>query len=822
MTDSRGPIYVQVIGGPATEKKRLDSSLTIGTENTDIALNHPHLSPLHCTLFNRGGIISVIDHNSDYGISINGKRIAPNKMIILMEGDQVTCGELEIKLYDDPTNTLSLNINETESLVNKGPEQTVIISRPKEDEIVTQITRTQLVPEGFIPPGTPQKIELENDTEVDEKTQIWEQMSPPGTQSKVVLDLEDSNPQPTPTSQPVKMIKVDTEELSERPKELEPQKEMEFSKQSIKLGNKIGFSKNKNAFASHKKLKPKHRSLPTLMDMDSISIPVRIAAFLIDIILSIRLVQFLTQEDMLDEIKVVQEIAFFGIDFFLEQTKINFDPSYALQIIGPYVAVFLIIRVLSAFIFGVSIGQLLCGVRSEGNLLLKRIFAPLREILGVFTGPFLIFDIPGLFSKKTFKEIITLSKMYQSSRLSYLLMMIMPPLIFGICYLGPMLDGEEHFHVVAMDLKTEVISLKPGTNIPDELAPRRIPIQFLQAQFPVGNAERTIALTINKSNQDNKTRPFPGIKVLYTDPSLILTWQKTKILNLAELLSLAVNPKNGWIERKFPELKKYVNGEKYDRQTFITEFKTICQDAFTLEWKTLPFTLVQYGPFYVGLLNLRQALFSPEGLNGPISNFKIIQIQDEFLLQIDNAATPTLGKLNLQWLTLATGKYSSLYKLDVRSEKAINWEEEQKQLKEKYLSLLKIENPQKIQVNQMSFPTDRMFTMGEIVDYFAQGQKKILDQSILLPRISEHLKKVGEKLIQQKSIFLLEEYKREIAKLVDWMKELLPSSPDSAPTAAHINQFIQDLQSILTLIDSSIAQVPVQLPESPTPITTTP
>lgn len=827
MNETPSDIYVQLIGGPAQNKTLLTSSLTIGSEDTDIVVDHPHLSPLHCTVFNRGGIVSVIDHNSDYGVLINGKRIAPNKMIMLMQEDTIRCGELELKLYYEgasaPIVEESAQADHSDSTVVLSHTTTKDLDLTSDGDDDIQLTSTQIMPLELTPkPEAPTDSSAELQ-DVDEKTQVWTPMQQAEegepTATKVELDLEvppQAQEQEQQQQQPI--IQVDTDELEPSTPEEKPmvQNDLEFSKHSIKVGNKIKTQEKKlvTKFASQNKLKPKRRR-SFFVDMSSITLPVRLSAFLIDVILSIRLVQLLISENMLEEISTIQSLSFFGIDFFLEQTKINFDPGHVQSIIGPYVAAFLIIRVVSSFIFGVSVGQLLCGVQSEGNLLIKRIFAPLREALGVLTGPFLIFDLPAIFARKTIKEVLSFSKLYQAPILSYLLTLIGPPLVFALCYLGPMLEGDAQYQPVHMDLKTEVITIAPTTQDPDELSPRLLDVQFLDAAFPVGNKDRTLGFGLQKTFAENKLRPYPSLKVLYHNPSLTINWQKTKHIDLPSLLSKAVNEKNGWIERRFPEIKKFIHHEKFNHPAFINEFKTLCQDAFNLQWKTLPLTLLYYGPFYVGLLDFRNAFFSQEGIDGIITDFKILQIQKDYVLQMQfSSAGKTFGNSSEQWLTLGMGPISSLYKVDIKSQSPEIYEEGIKLIKEKFFALIKLSSHPTVPRKDVAFPQDRMLTMGEIIDFFSQGQRKILEQAFLLPNISIHLKKILDKLLWQKNLFLLEEYKRELVRLRDWLKEL--GERDMPPSSQQpFQQFLLNLDSFVQIIDSTMKQTPVESTPAP-------
>ena len=101
--------YLQIVGGPPSEKKLLESSLIVGSEldvkESGLEVHHAHLSAEHCTFYLQSGVLSVIDHNSDHGVAINGQRIPPNKMIILLPSDEVKLGHLKVLLFPYKENT---------------------------------------------------------------------------------------------------------------------------------------------------------------------------------------------------------------------------------------------------------------------------------------------------------------------------------------------------------------------------------------------------------------------------------------------------------------------------------------------------------------------------------------------------------------------------------------------------------------------------------------------------------------------------------------------------------------------------------------------
>ena len=91
---------------------------------------------------------------------------------------------------------------------------------------------------------------------------------------------------------------------------------------------------------------------------------------------------------------------------------------------------YFLFRIFTTFIFGVSFGQYLFGLRSLGGLVRKRLTGTVRASLEPLLSPFLIFDLPCLLKKPTLKEIISRSGVQWDSRISaFLTILILCPLI---------------------------------------------------------------------------------------------------------------------------------------------------------------------------------------------------------------------------------------------------------------------------------------------------------------------------------------------------------------------------------------------------------
>ena len=80
-----------------------------------------------------------------------------------------------------------------------------------------------------------------------------------------------------------------------------------------------------------------------------------------------------------------------------------------LNVFIPSMALYITFQIVSNLIVGVSLSQFMFGIRVKGNPFLIRIMGIFRSLLAVILGPFLMFDLPCLFTRRTLKEIMTLT-----------------------------------------------------------------------------------------------------------------------------------------------------------------------------------------------------------------------------------------------------------------------------------------------------------------------------------------------------------------------------------------------------------------------------
>ena len=103
-----------------------------------------------------------------------------------------------------------------------------------------------------------------------------------------------------------------------------------------------------------------------------------------------------------------------------------------------FLIVFILMDFIFHFLFTTSLPYLLVGIKPSEESKLKHLKAPLKAIIGTITKPFLIFDLPILFKRKSFKEWITLTNYsYSKDSFKVIGLGIVLPFIVLIALISP-------------------------------------------------------------------------------------------------------------------------------------------------------------------------------------------------------------------------------------------------------------------------------------------------------------------------------------------------------------------------------------------------
>ena len=375
--------------------------------------------------------------------------------------------------------------------------------------------------------------------------------------------------------------------------------------------------------------KPKN----AIKDKKSANSLVRVIAILIEsLIVAICLEFFVIDKEFLDLLGVNE------ID--LSAIKLDFDPAIIYSFLASSVA-FYFLRIVSALVLGVSLGQFLIGVTEVNGVIAKRIKGVFREAIGVFTGSIIILDLPSLISKRTFKEVITASNIKSSGFLKTFVLSILSISIFLSAWLvAPIVAFEGNLNPVTVN--PTVLKRKSKQIDGPKLESRQFGLAISDESaylpfFRVKRAGRSVIST-------------PELKV-YSKEEISIKYVKT--LDLKELLKTATG-NNLLISSQYPTIARVVFNKpnpsvefKVDKSELTQEILMLIKSAYGLNLETSIDHVMQYGPFLKGLLEFRKTL--SKSLERSFININYKNIAGRFFIEFKaNAFQSRLVEVDLK------------------------------------------------------------------------------------------------------------------------------------------------------------------------------
>ncbi|MBI2520309.1 MAG: FHA domain-containing protein [Bdellovibrio sp.] len=180
---------------------------------------------------------------------------------------------------------------------------------------------------------------------------------------------------------------------------------------------------------------------------------------------------------------------------FIEYIKPNIfllwkgpGPALAfIEVVMPFVAFHLAVQILAHLIFGLTPGQFFLGLRNSRGFLASRFLGLVRYFVGIITGPFLIFDLPILFKKKSLKELICLNTLVRRS-IRNLFVEILSVIIFCITSVV----GIGTFFYFLKEKNEQNLFLLPTSNLGQMMAPVLEKLNFYSKELYSINRESII------------------------------------------------------------------------------------------------------------------------------------------------------------------------------------------------------------------------------------------------------------------------------------------------------------------------------------------
>lgn len=375
----------------------LEEAVTVGRDNSDAIIDREGVSSRHCTLYLNQDVISIVDHGSELGTFVNGKRIPAGRIIILDPKDKLKAGRVSFHI---------------ESRYEEVVEEQDFADSHTAVFHVGELSLSSLSESALV--ETP----LEGgDDEVDEALEAAE--------TKTELGLDSELP-------PLPAEEVE-EELAKAPGKNRGQIKPSFD---FSVKGKGSSKEAANGFL---------RAMGLIFDCLVIGLIHSLASgsgayriFAQD--LPHTLWSF-TEPVFNEYAKPLVDTAFESLPELGNVAKLGstfLEEGYFFLVeLAILLAVF---RLVCSVVFGVSLGQALAGIRAEGSFITKRLLAPLRWLMGALFLPFFwIADFPTLFSRRSLKEVMSFTRLETpSSLVAALSCIIFAPALCALLLTSPL------------------------------------------------------------------------------------------------------------------------------------------------------------------------------------------------------------------------------------------------------------------------------------------------------------------------------------------------------------------------------------------------
>jgi len=286
--------------------------------------------------------------------------------------------------------------------------------------------------------------------------------------------------------------------------------------------------------------------------------------------------------------------------------------------IGTILLTFILIRIFSTLILGVSVGELLIGMRSKGNFIWNRIGGVLRVLLGLITGPLIIFDLPAIVSRRTFKEFMTFTHLTSPSKVMNVFgIIIFFPLFTLLLLVAPMIQGfdvPEKIQVNELvDKRKKVVQDSEDINL------KRIVSEQLNLSLSYNEANVEVFPDIMYSGKRKKINILPSIYLYEKSLKNGAQIKHVKNFDFKALLNIGLKH-NPFLMERYANLyqfshstqdadKKFKNSNvKLISKAFGEEFIQLTKLSMELDWENLVYTMSEVTPIISGLVNFKASL----------------------------------------------------------------------------------------------------------------------------------------------------------------------------------------------------------------------
>lgn len=399
----------------------MSESLSIGSDpSNDVCLQDFGLAPKHCIFRQQQGVLTVLNIGGSKPFKIGKQKLELGKMYILDHNDQIKFGDLTIVIDEfDPTSD-EIELEEAPAKKNIfGTPASELAPDPDEEEDQqdeslqaaspaepTSLSVEEIIARAKEASGEHNLKEIKKEKPKKAEPTHWDELNI-GEQTKTQEGKTSSRL--LQLTQKLKQI------LVSRPKretavKAEPIKKIVTHNPKVKFGkleNIPGFIPRFFAFAFN-------LTLTGLIVQTVFDIPKAVTIF----------------SDLLD--KTQELIALTPQIAFLKDVLQVFTPEVLASIL-----VYFILEYFFSLLLGRSLGYTLMGIYENSGFITARIKALVRTTVALLTFPFIIFDAPAFFRRRTLKEVLSFSSLgFHQTFVSYLSALILLPALLLVFLLA--------------------------------------------------------------------------------------------------------------------------------------------------------------------------------------------------------------------------------------------------------------------------------------------------------------------------------------------------------------------------------------------------
>ncbi len=398
-----------------------------------------------------------------------------------------------------------------------------------------------------------------------------------------------------------------------------------------------------------------------------------------------------------------------------------------------YIFAFLCYEILFQFLLGIGLGQFLIGLSNGGHHILNRVFSPIRVVLGILLVPFLVFDLPILGGKRSFKEILTFSR-YERRSLGLTLILaflIMPT----VAILGANYTLYGAFLEITKPISTSERKAKvPGAKFKDSLS------QIETLSFGSKGRilfEKNMRILPSFELKGNKISPkliaADFLKAKYTEAVL-----NKDLLKKTEIL--AIVQKDPFLPLFFPDLSLAIKAMEQKKKYPVNneELMKVIFYSLSLDVKKPWLTAMKVGPILSPYYELQTLVFAKvnakridlaELVEGPRGNMIHLgnsdKLANHYILRLANdsfevmdftysSENKEINKSLMENIFFLTGPYNGTYKKLM---------DRAKKLSERHERDVKAENVDKDAMN-IQYLNKRSFIVLDIFEKLAAKKEK--------------------------------------------------------------------------------------------------